>query len=174
MKKVHFIGIGGIGISAIARFLKERNFIISGSDIADSAITKELRANGMKITVPHCKSAIEDPDFVVYSAAIKSDNVELIEARERGIECLSRKEALPFILEGKRVFAVAGAHGKSTTSAMLAALMEGSAIIGAISKEFGSNMKYETSENLIFEADESDSSFLNSNPFLFRDFVKSP
>ena len=166
MKKVHFIGIGGIGISAIARFLKERDFIISGSDIADSAITKELRASGMKITVPHCTSAIEDPDFVVYSAAIKSDNVELVEARKRGIECLSRKEALPFILEGKRVFAVAGAHGKSTTSAMLAALMEGSAIIGAISKEFGSNMKYEASDNLIFEADESDSSFLNSNPFL--------
>ncbi len=157
MKKVHFIGIGGIGISAIARFLKERNFIISGSDIADSAITKDLRAIGMKITVPHCTSAIEDPDFVVYSAAIKS---------ERGIECLSRKEALPFILEGKRVFAVAGTHGKSTTSAMLASLMQGSVIIGAISKEFGSNMKYESSQDLIFEADESDSSFLNSNPFL--------
>ncbi|WP_096026329.1 UDP-N-acetylmuramate--L-alanine ligase [Campylobacter lanienae] len=166
MKKVHFIGIGGIGISAIARFLKERNFIISGSDIADSAITKDLRAIGMKITVPHCTSAIEDPDFVVYSAAIKSDNVELVEARKRGIECLSRKEALPFILEGKRVFAVAGAHGKSTTSAMLASLMQGSVIIGAISKEFGSNMKYESSQDLIFEADESDSSFLNSNPFL--------
>ncbi|MEE3744439.1 UDP-N-acetylmuramate--L-alanine ligase [Campylobacter porcelli] len=166
MKKVHFIGIGGIGISAIARFLKERNFIISGSDIADSPTTKELRASGMKITVPHCESAIDDPDFVVYSAAIKSDNVELVEARKRGIECLSRKEALPFILEGKRVFAVAGAHGKSTTSAMLASLMKGSAIIGAISKEFGSNMKYEASEDLIFEADESDSSFLNSNPFL--------
>lgn len=166
MKKVHFIGIGGIGISAIARFLKERNFIISGSDIADSAITKDLRASGMKITVPHCTSAIEDPDFVVYSAAIKSDNVELVEARKRGIECLSRKEALPFILEGKRVFAVAGTHGKSTTSAMLASLMQGSVIIGAISKEFGSNMKYESSQDLIFEADESDSSFLNSNPFL--------
>ena len=85
MKKVHFIGIGGIGISAIARFLKERNFIISGSDIADSAITKDLRAIGMKITVPHCKSAIEDPDFVVYSAAIKSANVEFVEARKRGL-----------------------------------------------------------------------------------------
>ncbi|MFW5614516.1 MAG: UDP-N-acetylmuramate--L-alanine ligase, partial [Campylobacter hyointestinalis] len=122
--------------------------------------------SGMKITVPHCTSAIEDPDFVVYSAAIKSDNVELIEARKKGIKCLSRKEALPFILEGKRVFAVAGAHGKSTTSAMLCTLLDGSVIIGAISKQFGSNMKYEPSENVIFEADESDSSFLNSNPYL--------
>ncbi|RAZ61491.1 UDP-N-acetylmuramate--L-alanine ligase [Campylobacter hyointestinalis] len=166
MKKVHFIGIGGIGISAIARFLKEKDFIISGSDIKESNTTKELRQSGMKITVPHCISAIEDPDFVVYSAAIKSDNVELIEARKKGIKCLSRKEALPFILEGKRVFAVAGAHGKSTTSAMLCTLLDGSVIIGAISKQFGSNMKYEQSENVIFEADESDSSFLNSNPYL--------
>ncbi len=166
MQKVHFIGIGGIGISAIARFLKEKDFIISGSDIKESKTTKNLRNSGMKITVPHCESAIEDPDFVVYSAAIKSDNVELVEARKKGIECLSRKEALPFILEGKRVFAVAGAHGKSTTSAMLAVLLEGSVIIGAISKQFGSNMKYESSQNVIFEADESDSSFLNSNPYL--------
>lgn len=166
MQKVHFIGIGGIGISAIARFLKEKDFIISGSDIKESSTTKKLRQNGMKITVPHCTSAIEDPDFVVYSAAIKSDNVELIEARKKGIKCLSRKEALPFILEGKRVFAVAGAHGKSTTSAMLCTLLDGSVIIGAISKQFGSNMKYEPSENVIFEADESDSSFLNSNPYL--------
>lgn len=166
MQKVHFIGIGGIGISAIARFLKEKDFIISGSDIKESSTTKKLRQSGMKITVPHCTSAIEDPDFVVYSAAIKSDNVELIEARKKGIKCLSRKEALPFILEGKRVFAVAGAHGKSTTSAMLCTLLDGSVIIGAISKQFGSNMKYEPSENVIFEADESDSSFLNSNPYL--------
>ncbi|AII14556.1 UDP-N-acetylmuramate-alanine ligase [Campylobacter iguaniorum] len=166
MQKVHFIGIGGIGISAIARFLKEKNFIISGSDIKDSNTTKKLSQDGIKITVPHCSSAIEDPDFVVYSAAIKEDNVELVEARRKGIKCLSRKEALPFILEGKRVFAVAGAHGKSTTSAMLSSLLSGSVIIGAINKQFGSNMKYEQSDNIIFEADESDSSFLNSNPYL--------
>lgn len=166
MQKVHFIGIGGIGISAIARFLKEKNFIISGSDIKDTQTTKKLRQSGMKITIPHCQSAIEDPDFVVYSAAIKSDNVELIYAREKGIKCLSRKDVLSFVLEGKRVFAVAGAHGKSTTSAMLSSLLNGSMIIGAISKEFGSNMKYEESDNILFEADESDSSFLNSNPYL--------
>lgn len=166
MKKVHFIGIGGIGISAIARFLNEKGFIISGSDIKQSAITKDLLAQGMQIFTPHSKEAIKDQDFVIYSAAIKPDNVELLEARARGIECLSRKEALPMVLEGKRVFSVAGAHGKSTTSAMLASLIEGSVIIGAISKQFGSNMRYTTSQNVIFEADESDSSFLNSNPYL--------
>ena len=168
MKKVHFIGIGGIGISAIARFLKEKKYIISGSDIKQSALTKELANSGMKITIPHDASAISanKPDFVVYSAAIKENNPELIQAKKDGIKCLSRKEALPFILEGKRVFAVAGAHGKSTTSAMLASLLDGSVIIGAIYKQFGSNMKYCESQNVIFEADESDSSFLNSTPYL--------
>ena len=166
MKKIHFIGIGGIGISAIARFLKEKNYEISGSDIKQTQTTEELAKNGMKITIPHSKDAIENPDFVVYSAAIKPDNVELLEAQKKGIKCLSRKEALPFILEGKKVFAVAGAHGKSTTSSMLASLLDGSMIIGAISKQFGSNMNYKESQNIIFEADESDSSFLNSNPYL--------
>ncbi|QKF64339.1 UDP-N-acetylmuramate--L-alanine ligase [Campylobacter corcagiensis] len=166
MKKVHFIGIGGIGISALARFLKEQNFIITGSDIKQSDTIKDLRDEGMSVSVPHSKDVIKDQDIVIYSAAIKDDNVELIEARKKGITCLSRKEALPIVLKDKKVFSVAGAHGKSTTSAMLASLVEGSVIIGAISKAFGSNMKYFESENIIFEADESDSSFLNSNPYL--------
>ena len=110
-KKVHFIGIGGIGISAIARFLNEKGFKISGSDIKESPTTKELAAQGIEVITPHSKEAIKDQDFVVYSAAIKSDNIELVAAREKGITCLSRK-------------------------------------------------------NVIFEADESDSSFLNSNPHL--------
>lgn len=163
---MHFIGIGGIGISAIARFLNEKGHKISGSDIKESKITKELENEGIEVITPHSKEAIKDQDFVVYSAAIKDDNIELITAKERGIKCLSRKEALPYVLDDKKVFAVAGAHGKSTTTAMLAALIEGSAIIGAISKQFGSNMRYETSQNVVFEADESDSSFLNSNPYL--------
>ena len=164
MKKVHFIGIGGIGISAIARFLREKGYQISGSDLKESKTTQELREAGMEIFTPHCKEAIKDQDFVIYSAAIKPDNIELQEAMRRGMKCLSRKEALPMVLEGKKVFAVAGAHGKSTTSAMLSSLIEGSVIIGAISKQFGSNMRYAQSQNVVFEADESDSSFLNSNP----------
>ncbi|WP_169785267.1 UDP-N-acetylmuramate--L-alanine ligase [Campylobacter curvus] len=166
MKKVHFIGIGGIGISAIARFLFEKGHEISGSDIKESKTTQELKEQGMDVITPHCKEAIKDQDFVVYSAAIKDDNVELVEARKKGIKCFSRKEILPYVLEDKRVFAVAGAHGKSTTSAMLSSLIEGSVIIGAISKQFGSNMRYAQSDNVVFEADESDSSFLNSNPYL--------
>ena len=166
IKKVHFIGIGGIGISAIARFLHEKGHKISGSDIKESKITLELQSEGIEVITPHCKEAIKDQDFVVYSAAIKEDNIELVEARNKGIKCFSRKEILPYVLEDKCVFAVAGAHGKSTTSAMLASLIEGSVIIGAISKQFGSNMRYAKSDNVVFEADESDSSFLNSNPYL--------
>lgn len=166
MKKVHFIGIGGIGISAIARFLKEKNYIISGSDIKESETVEALRKEGMDVVTPHNKDAIKNQDFVVYSAAIKEDNVELKEARKKGIKCYSRKEILPLVLKDKKVFSVAGAHGKSTTSSMLSSILEGSVIIGAISKQFGSNMKYFESENIIFEADESDSSFLNSNPHL--------
>ena len=166
IKKVHFIGIGGIGISAIARFLHEKGHKISGSDIKESKTTLELKDEGIEVITPHCKEAIKDQDFVVYSAAIKEDNIELVEARQKGIKCFSRKEILPYVLEDKCVFAVAGAHGKSTTSAMLASLIEGSVIIGAISKQFGSNMRYAKSDNVVFEADESDSSFLNSNPYL--------
>ena len=166
IRKVHFIGIGGIGISAIARFLHEKGHKISGSDIKASKTTLELQNEGIEVITPHCKEAIKDQDFVVYSAAIKEDNIELVEARNKGIKCFSRKEILPYVLEDKCVFAVAGAHGKSTTSAMLASLIEGSVIIGAISKQFGSNMRYAKSDNVVFEADESDSSFLNSNPYL--------
>ncbi|WP_103639126.1 UDP-N-acetylmuramate--L-alanine ligase [Campylobacter concisus] len=166
MRKVHFIGIGGIGISAIARFLHEKGHKISGSDIKESKTTLELKDEDIEVITPHCKEAIKDQDFVVYSAAIKEDNIELVEARRKGIKCFSRKEILPYVLEDKCVFAVAGAHGKSTTSAMLASLIEGSVIIGAISKQFGSNMRYAKSDNVVFEADESDSSFLNSNPYL--------
>ena len=166
IKKVHFIGIGGIGISAIARFLHEKGHKISGSDIKESKTTLELQNEGIEVITPHCKEAIKDQDFVVYSAAIKEDNIELVEARNKGIKCFSRKEILPYVLEDKCVFAVAGAHGKSTTSAMLASLIEGSVIIGAISKQVGANMRYAKSDNVVFEADESDSSFLNSNPYL--------
>ncbi|OCX43465.1 UDP-N-acetylmuramate--L-alanine ligase [Campylobacter ornithocola] len=166
MQKIHFIGIGGIGISALARFLKEQGFKISGSDIKESKITKELEKEGIDIKIPHHKDNVKDVDLVVYSAAIKEDNEELAGAKKQNITTLSRKEALPMILKDKRVFAVAGAHGKSTTSSILASLIEASVIIGAVLKESGTNMLYKESENLVFEADESDSSFLNSNPYL--------
>jgi UDP-N-acetylmuramate--alanine ligase len=166
MKSIHFVGIGGIGLSALALYLKKEGFLVSGSDIKESAITKKLRDENINVVVPHKKEAIKDQDLVIYSAVIKDDNVELQEARKRGIITLSRKDALPLILKKRRVFSVCGAHGKSTTSAMLASMVEGSVIIGAESKQFGSNMHHSASNNIIFEADESDESFLNSNPYV--------
>lgn len=167
MKKIHFIGIGGIGLSALARFLKEKGFEISGSDLKESKITDDLSKENIKVSIPHKEENVLNKDLIIYSAAIKEENAEYKKAKELGIKCLSRKEALPLILEDKQVFAVAGAHGKSTTSSILATLFDdASVIIGAILKEFSSNMIYKNSDKLIFEADESDSSFLNANPHL--------
>ena len=166
MKKVHFVGIGGIGLSALARYLKQEGYFISGSDVKSSKITQSLEQEGICVVIPHSETCIKDQDMVVYSAVIKEDNIELIKAREKGIPVLSRKEALLFILKDRRVFSVCGAHGKSTTSAMLASMVDGSVIIGAESKQFGTNMYYHEGNNVVFEADESDESFLNSNPYI--------
>ncbi len=168
MKRVHFIGIGGIGLSALAKFLSSQGYSISGSDMRQSEITDDLALNyGAKITIPHHIDAVEGADIVIYSAAVRANNVEYKRAKELGIELYSRKEALKFILSDKKVFAVAGAHGKSTTSAMLSSLIpSANALIGAISKEFGSNVRVGNNNSVVFEADESDESFLNSNPYL--------
>ena len=166
MKHIHFVGIGGIGLSALARYLKKEGFSVSGSDIKETKITKKLREEGIEVSVPHEAKNIKNQDLVIYTAVAKDDNVELVEARKRGILTLSRKDALPLILKDRRVFATCGAHGKSTTSAMLASMVEGTVIIGAESKQFDTNMHYIASNNIIFEADESDESFLNSNPYV--------
>ena len=164
--KIHFIGIGGIGISGLARFCLAQGIEVSGSDIAEGSAIKALKNLGVPITIPHNIACITNQDIVIHSAIIKPDNIEIIRAKELGIKVLSRAQALEFILKDKKVFSVCGAHGKSTTSAMLASIFgECGAIIGADSKEFGSNVRAVASENLIFEADESDKSFLNSNPY---------
>ena len=163
--KIHFIGIGGIGISGLAQYMHFNGHEVSGSDIADTLITKKLRDLGIAVSVPHHKSAITNQDLVVHSAIIRPDNPEIVAAKAKGIEVMARREALVQILSDRKVYAVAGAHGKSTTTAILTAIMSGSAIIGAESKEFGSNVRYDASTDvMLFEADESDGSFLNSNP----------
>jgi UDP-N-acetylmuramate--alanine ligase len=164
--KIHFIGIGGIGISGLAQYMHFQGHEVSGSDIKETLITKKLHDMGITITVPHSADAIKDQDLVVHSAIISPENPEVIAAKEKGIEVLARREALLKILDDKKVYAVAGAHGKSTTSAILTAIMDGSAIIGAESKAFGSNVRYDAnSDVMLFEADESDGSFVNSNPY---------
>ncbi|WP_163498840.1 UDP-N-acetylmuramate--L-alanine ligase [Helicobacter suis] len=164
--KIHFIGIGGIGISGLAKYLKAQGAVVSGSDIVESSITRYLRSLNIPITIPHSKDALEDQEVVVHSAIIKAENVEIVAAMEKNCIILSRKRALEYILGDKQVFSVCGAHGKSSTSAMLSALLPHfGAIIGATSKAFGSNVKESHSHSLVFEADESDQSFLHSNPY---------
>jgi UDP-N-acetylmuramate--alanine ligase len=164
--KYHFIGIGGIGISGLAKYMHFQGHQVSGTDISDTLITKGLRKMGMKVSIPHSEAAITGQDLVIHSAIIRPDNPDIVAAKAKGIEVVARREALLHILKGKKVYSVAGAHGKSTTTAILASIMEGSAIIGAESKEFGSNVRYDdTTDVMIFEADESDGSFLNSNPY---------
>ena len=166
--KTHFIGIGGIGLSALAKFLSNDGETISGSDIKQTEITNDLARNfNAKITIPHHRDAVEGVDKVIYSAAVRKNNPEYQRADELGIELLSRKEALISILGDKEVYAVGGAHGKSTTSAILSSMLpQTNALIGAISKEFGSNVRHADNNKVVFEADESDESFLNSNPHL--------
>ncbi|MBT8348045.1 MAG: UDP-N-acetylmuramate--L-alanine ligase [Sulfurovum sp.] len=168
MKKIHFIGIGGIGLSALAKFLFNDGHKISGSDIKQTEITNDLATNfDAKVTIPHHEDAVEGVERVIYSAAVRPNNPEYQKAQELGIELLSRKESLKSILGDKEVYAVGGAHGKSTTSAMLSSIIpESNALIGAISKEFGSNVRNYPNNKVVFEADESDESFLNSNPHL--------
>ena len=166
LKSVHFVGIGGIGISGLARYLQAQGVEVSGSDIAESSSTKYLRSLGVSVAIPHNRKNVANPNLLVHSAIIKDDNIELVEARAKNIPVLSRKDALKIILAKKRVFSVCGAHGKSSTTAMLSAIFKSyGAIIGAESKEFGSNVRAVNSESIVFEADESDGSFLNSNPY---------
>ncbi|MDD2368341.1 MAG: UDP-N-acetylmuramate--L-alanine ligase [Sulfuricurvum sp.] len=165
--KIHFIGIGGIGISGLAKYMRFSGHEVSGSDMKATHITQRLIDRGIKVFIGHDAANIpEGCDLVIHSAIIRPTNSEIVEAHRRGIEVLHRRDALLRILSEKKVYAVCGAHGKSTTTAILAAIMDGSAIIGAESKGFGSNVRYDGSTDvMLFEADESDGSFLNSNPY---------
>ncbi len=165
--KIHFIGIGGIGISGLAKYMRFSGHEVSGSDMKATHITQRLIDRGIKVSIGHDAANIpQGCDLVIHSAIIRDTNVEVVEAKARGIDVLHRRDALLRILKEKKVYAVCGAHGKSTTTAILASIMSGSAIIGAESKGFGSNVRYDGSTDvMLFEADESDGSFLNSNPY---------
>lgn len=164
--KVHFVGIGGIGLSAIARFLLAEGHQITGSDVKNTKITEDLESLGIKITVPHNRFAVDSHDMLIYSAAVKPTNPELKQARHKGVQVITRLEALKLVLSDKKVYSVCGAHGKSTTTAMLAEILGSSTLIGAESKAIGANCRVVPgSELMVFEADESDGSFLNSNPY---------
>lgn len=166
---MHFLGIGGIGMSGIAEILINLGYEVSGSDIRDSDITRKLHSQGARIFIGHNPSNIEDYCVVVTSSAISSNNPEIIKARERGIPIIHRSEMLAELVRLKHGIGVAGTHGKTTTSSLLSYIlyrggMNPTAIIGGRASNFGSNARIGEGDYIVFEADESDGSFLKLFP----------
>ena len=162
---IHFIGIGGIGMSGIAEVLINLGFKVSGSDLSDNANTMRLKKLNIIITIGHKKENLEEASIVVISSAIKADNYELIEARKRRMPIVKRAEMLAELMRFKKTIAVAGTHGKTTTTSLMATVLEKAqydptVINGGIINSYNSNAKLGFSDWMVVEADESDGSFL--------------
>lgn len=167
--RVHFIGVGGVGMSAVARIMVARGVPVSGSDAKDLPVMAELAAAGARIAVGYDAANVGDAQTVVAGSAIRADNPELVAARAAGLPVLHRSEALAATMADDLVVAVAGTHGKSTTTSMITVLLQGAGLdpsfaIGANVPALGVNAASGTSEVFIAEADESDGSFLNYRP----------
>lgn len=169
-KHIHFVGIGGIGMSGIAELLLNLGYEVSGSDIQDSAVTSRLATLGGKIFIAHQRENIEGADVVVYSSAIPDDNPEIVEARERYVPVIPRAEMLAELMRLKYGVAVAGAHGKTTTTSMIAYILTSGnldptvVIGGRLDIWGGSNAKLGQGDILVAETDESDGSFMALSP----------
>lgn len=171
MKHIHMIGIGGSGMSGIAEVLHNLEFSVSGSDIQHGDITKRLSKMGITVILGHSAKNIESANVVVISSAIKDDNPELIAARKLNKAILSRAEMLAELMRFKIGIAVAGTHGKTTTTSLVASVLaaghlDPTFVIGGLLNSAGTNAALGTSEYLVAEADESDGSFLLLQPIL--------
>ncbi len=169
-KRIHFIGVGGSGMSGLARIMASEGIEVSGSDIKESSVLSALKAIGVDTQVGHNSSNIHGADFVVFSSAINPENVELVAAKELSIPTLSRAQALAILMSESKSIAVAGTHGKTTTTSMLTVAIQScgedpSFAIGGILKASGSNAHKGTGEYFVSEADESDGSFIEYHPF---------
>ena len=168
--KVHFIGVGGVGMSGIARVAFDQGMEVSGSDLKDSRYTKQLRDAGITIYIGHDASHIpEGNPVVVVSTAVLDNNPELVEARSRGLQIWHRAKMLAHLGIGLNTLAVAGTHGKTTTSSMLASVLDGMGedptfLIGGIVRAYGTNAHSGTGKYYVVEADESDKSFTYLSP----------
>jgi len=168
MRKVHFVAIGGQGMSGIARILLDRGIEVSGSDVKPSDVTRRLDRMGAHVFIGHRSDNLMNPDIVVVSSAISGDNPEVVEARRRGIPIVHRMDMLLKAIEGKRIMGVAGAHGKTTTSAMIAWILEqaGEDPTYLIGGDLGNNGNAHAGNGpfAVVETDESDGSFLKCHP----------
>ena len=170
-QRVHFIGIGGIGMSGIAEILLTMGYAVSGSDLRSSAVTDRLQSLGATIFVGHAAANASASDVVVTSSAVAKDNPEVLEARSRKIPVVPRAEMLAELMRLKYGIAVAGMHGKTTTTSMVAAVLAGggldpTVVVGGRVDALGSNARLGKSQYLVAEADESDRSFLKLSPIL--------
>jgi UDP-N-acetylmuramate--alanine ligase len=162
---VHFVGIGGIGMSGIAEVLANLGYTVTGSDVADSANVKRLRDKGIKVAIGHQADNIGGAHVVVVSSAIKRDNPELVTARAKRLPVVRRAEMLAELMRLKRCVAIAGTHGKTTTTSMVAALLDAggldpTVINGGIINAYGTNARLGAGDWMVVEADESDGTFL--------------
>jgi UDP-N-acetylmuramate--alanine ligase len=169
--KLHFIGIGGIGMSGIAKVLMNLGYQVSGSDLALGETVEKLRSNGAEIYIGHAAKNIKDVQIVVYSSAIDEKNPEIIEARNQKIPLIKRAEMLAELMRLKYGVAIAGSHGKTTTTSFLATILnklefKPTYIIGGLVKNLEDNAQIGDGELLVAEADESDGSFLLLNPIM--------
>lgn len=168
---VHFIGIGGYGMSAIAKVMLEMGYRVSGSDLAQQELTEKLAAKGARVFIGHEAEQVQGADVVVYSTALSKDNVEIRRAEELNIPILHRSQMLARLMNAKKGVAVAGAHGKTTTSSMISLVMEACGkdptyIIGGEIINLGSNAKAGKGDYVVAEADESDGTFLQYRPHM--------
>lgn len=162
---IHFVGIGGIGMSGIAEVMANLGYTVQGSDIAEGYVVEGLRQRGIKVMIGHAAENVGDAAVVVTSTAVKRDNPEVVEALEHRIPVVRRAEMLAELMRLKRTVAVAGTHGKTTTTSMVAALLDAggvdpTVINGGIINSYGSNARLGESDWMVVEADESDGSFL--------------
>jgi UDP-N-acetylmuramate--alanine ligase len=168
--RVHFVGIGGAGLSGIARIMLARGIAVSGSDAKQSPTIEALRALGARCYVGHAAEQVRDADTVVVSTAVREDNPEVVEARRLGLRLLPRSAALEAVMRGRRVVAVAGTHGKTTTTSLLTVALQHcgadpSFAIGGDLNVTGSNAHDGSGDIFVAEADESDGAFLVYAPF---------
>lgn len=166
---IHFVGIGGIGMSGIAEVLHNLGYEVTGSDLKDSETTKRLSDLGIKVYKGHKAENVDDAHVLVISSAVQSDNPEVIEARKRSIPVIPRAEMLAELARLKHGILVAGAHGKTTTTSLISTILahggfDPTVVIGGRLKATGSNARLGQGEFLVAEADESDGSFLKLSP----------